>query len=326
MPKNDPYDKRILYELDQNSRQSAQQISRKIHLSKVSVIQRINKLKKNGIIKNFITLVNYRKLGFTNYHVYYSLQNLSQEKEEEFIGFLKNEKGVRYVIQIDSKWDLMIALFTESNEKTDEILNRINEKYGDYIKEIRIFTIVTTFYPGRNYLIKDKGIIFKKPLIRKKAEKIKIDKMDHKILENISLNARTTLTELENKIRIKADVTRYHLKNLIKNEIIQRFTIDLDNEKFGNSFYKLLLKLTPGLKEETLMQFISQNKSSLRIHHIMGEKIVEADFEVENDKEIRQIIKSIKEKFGDKIQELEILPVYSVRKLDYYPVYEHSTL
>lgn len=57
------------------------------------------------------------------------------------------------------------------------------------------------------------------------------------------------------------------------------------------------------------------------MHHVMGEKIVEADFEVDNDKEIRIIIKGIKEKFGDKIQELEILPVYAVRKLDYLPVY-----
>jgi len=322
MGKIDHYDKKILYELDQNSRQSAQQISRKVYLSKVSVIQRINKLKKNGIIKNFITLINYRKFGFTNYHVYYSLQNLSQEKEAGFIEFLKKERGVRYVIQIDSKWDLMLALFTESNEKTDEILNGINEKYSDYIKEIRIFTIVTTFYPGRNYLIKEKGVIFEKPLIRKKTDKIKIGKIDHKILKHISLNARSKLTELENKIEIKSDVIRYHLKNLIKKGIIQRFTIDFDNVKFGNSFYKLLFKLTPRLKEKTLMEFISQNKASLRIHHIMGEKIVEADFEVEDDKEIREIVKSIKENFGDKIQELEILPIYSVRKLDYYPIYE----
>ena len=85
MAKIDKYDKKILFELDQNSRKSAQQIARKVHLSKVSVINRINKLVKNGIIKNFITLVNYRKLGFSNFHVYYSLQNLSHEKEEEFI-------------------------------------------------------------------------------------------------------------------------------------------------------------------------------------------------------------------------------------------------
>ena len=233
MVKIDSYDKKILFELDSNSRASAQQISRKVRLSKVSVIQRINKLKNNKIIRNFITLVNYRKLGFTNYHIFYSLQNLSQDKEEEFIKFLKQEEEVRYILQIDSKWDLMLALFTESNEQTDYILNKISEKYGDYIKDIRVFTIITTFYPGRNYLVKETGKSFTFPLIRKKTEKIKIDKIDDVILKNISQNARMSLTDLEKKSNIKADVIRYRLRNLIKKGVIQRFTIDFNNEQFG---------------------------------------------------------------------------------------------
>jgi len=315
----DLYDKRILYELDKDSRQSAQKIAKKVHLSKVSVIQRINKLKTKGVIEDFITLIDYRKMGFTNYHVYYSLRNLSQEKEENFIKFLKKENGVRYIVQIDSKWDLMLALFTESNEKTDEILNKINEKYGDYIKEIKIFTIITTFYSGRNYLTKEKRNDLGITLIRKKSDIIKLDKIDHSILKNISLNSRIPFIELESIVNIKADVLRYHLKNLLKKGIIQRFTINLNNEKFGNSFYKLLLHITPDLKKEIIMKFISKYKNSLRIHYFLGEKIIEADFEVENDKEIRKIVKDIKENYGNKIKELEILPVYLIRKIDYYP-------
>jgi len=318
--KVDNYDKKILYELDLNSRESAQQIGRKIRLSKVSVIQRISKLEKAGIIHNFISLINYKKLGFTNYHIYYSLQNLSQEKEEQFISFLKQNKEINYILQLDSKWDLMITIFTESNEKVDNILNKINEKFGSFIREIKIFTIITTFYPGRNYLIQTKGNIINPVLIREKSDKIEVDKTDKEIIRSISLNARMPLTELEKISKIKAEVIRYRLKNLIENGIIQRFTIDFNNEKFGNAFYKLLIKITPIIKEEVLMSEISKFKSSLRIHHIMGEKIIEADFEAEDDKEIREVIKKIKEKFGDKIKELEILHVYSIRKIDYCPI------
>ena len=312
--KVDNYDKKILYELDLNSRESAQQIGRKIRLSKVSVIQRISKLEKAGIIHNFISLINYKKLGFTNYHIYYSLQNLSQEKEEQFISFLKQNKEINYILQLDSKWDLMITIFTESNEKVDNILNKINEKFGSFIREIKIFTIITTFYTGRNYLIQTKGNIINPVLIREKSDKIEVDKTDKEIIRSISLNARMPLTELEKISKIKAEVIRYRLKNLIENGIIQRFTIDFNNEKFGNAFYKLLIKITPIIKEDVLMSEISKFKSSLRIHHIMGEKIIEADFEAEDDKEIREVIKKIKEKFGDKIKELEILPVYSITR------------
>lgn len=317
--KIDNYSKKILYELDKNSRETAQQIGKKVRLSKVSVIHRINNLKKEEIIRNFITLINYRRLGFTNYHIYYSLRSLSPKKEEQFVSFLKKTKGVNYIIQLDSKWDLMLALFTESNEHTDKILSQINEKFGSFIKEIKIFVILTTFYPGREYLTDDKRTEFSGKLIREKSEKIIVDGTDMKILEAVSLNARAQLIELEKITKIRAEVIRYRLKNLIEKGVIQRYTIDLNNERFGNSFYKLLIKLNLGLKEEVLMDFISQFKSSLRIHHVMGEKVIEADFEVESDKEIRKITKSIKEKFGDNLQEVEILPVYAIRKLNYYP-------
>lgn len=318
--KIDLYDKKILYELDINARQSSQQIARKVRLSKVSVINRINKLIDEGVIKNFITLVNYRKLGFTNYHVYYSLQNLSQKKEEEFIDYLKNEHEVRYILQIDSKWDLMIALYTESNEQTDQILSKISNKFGDYIKEIRVYTIVRTFYPGRNYLIEKTPSFLTTNITREKSIIEEIDAIDKKILLGISINGRISLIDLGKKIKIKPDVIRYHLKKMIKKEIIQRFTINLGNTEYGNSFYKILFKLNPSLKEEILMSELSHNKYAHRIHHFMGEKIVEADFEATDYKEIRDIIKKIKERLGDKIIEFEILPIYAIRKIEYTPL------
>lgn len=320
MIKLDAYDKKILHELDMNARQSSQQIAKKVRLSKVSVINRINKLIQEEIIKNFIALVNYRKLGFTNYHVYYSLQNLSPKKEEEFIEFLKNKPEIKYILQIDSKWDLMLALYSENNEKADDILSKINDKFGDYIKDIRIFTIVTTFYPGREYLIENKPKQFSLPLVREKTEKEKIDKTDEKILRGISTNARAQLIELEKKIGIKADIIRYRLKNLVKRGIIQRFTINLGNKEYGNLFYKILFKLNPSLDERTFMSELSQNIHAHRLHHFMGEKIVEADFEVPEYGTLREILKRVKEKFGDKIIELEILPVYSIKKIEYNPL------
>jgi len=319
MVKIDLYNKKILYELDSNARQSAQQIAKKVKLSKVAVINRINKLLKEGVIKNFITLINYRKLGFTNYHVYYSLQNLSPQKEQEFIEFLKHEREVRYLLQIDSTWDLMLALYTQSSERTDQILNKISNQFGDYIKEIKVFTIVTTFYPGRNYLIEKKPVPFTSSLVREMSLREEIDEIDKKILGGISTEARMSLIDLEKKIRIKADVIRYHLKNLVKRGIIQKFTLNLGHQEYGNSFYKVLLKINPSLKEEVLMSELSQNEYAHRIHHFMGEKTIETDFEVPEYKEIREILKRIKEKYGDKIIEIEILPIYAIQKIEYNP-------
>ena len=58
MTKLDLKDKKILYELDLNSRQSFHQIAKKVGLSKDSIIYRVNKLKQDGIIKQFHTVID----------------------------------------------------------------------------------------------------------------------------------------------------------------------------------------------------------------------------------------------------------------------------
>ena len=52
----DKKDRKILYQLDLDSRQTVTQIGRKVNLKKDVVSYRIKKLIKKGIIKNFYTL------------------------------------------------------------------------------------------------------------------------------------------------------------------------------------------------------------------------------------------------------------------------------
>ena len=97
MAKNlDLYDQKILYELDDNARKSASEIAKKVRLSKVSLNKRIKGLQKKGIIKNFMTQVDYRRLGYTTYHIFYKLQNISRIKEVEFYSYLINHKRIGF--------------------------------------------------------------------------------------------------------------------------------------------------------------------------------------------------------------------------------------
>ncbi len=316
--KIDSYDKKILYELDSDARQSSQQIARKVRLSKVSVINRINRLVKKKVIINFVAQLNYRKLGYINYHIYYSLQDLSIEGEKELIKFLEKIKEIIYIIKIDSRWEIMLALLTQTPEEADRILNKISNKFGNFIKESRVFPIVRTLYSGRNYFI-DKKSDFDSKIIREKTKVIELNQKDQKILKAISSSARNSLINLEAKTKMRYKVINYHMKNMIKKGVIQKFTINLNNEKFGNLFYKIFFKLSPSLEEIKFMSEISKQKFSLRIHHFLGEKIIEADFEVPDFNEMRKILRDIKEKFGSQIKELEILPVYEIVKLGYCP-------
>jgi len=61
--KLDIKDKKILYELDVNCKQTNAQIAKKVGLSRDSVGYRIKKLERESFILGYRTLINFRKLG-----------------------------------------------------------------------------------------------------------------------------------------------------------------------------------------------------------------------------------------------------------------------
>ena len=63
----DEKDRKILLELDKNSRQTDSEIAKKVRLSKQITNYRIQNLKKKKIISNFYTVVNAGNLGFNSY-------------------------------------------------------------------------------------------------------------------------------------------------------------------------------------------------------------------------------------------------------------------
>ena len=75
--KLDLKDRKILYELDLNARQSDKEIAKKVGISREAVRYRIQKLIDEGYINYFITLLNTMKLGFYWYRTFFKFQSFS---------------------------------------------------------------------------------------------------------------------------------------------------------------------------------------------------------------------------------------------------------
>ena len=59
----DSTDRSILKCLSENSRQSATEISRKVHLSIAAVIERIRKMERSGVIRQYTIVMDQHKVG-----------------------------------------------------------------------------------------------------------------------------------------------------------------------------------------------------------------------------------------------------------------------
>ena len=90
--KLDLNDKKILKELDLNSRQSNTAIAKATRLSKNIVNYRIKRMEDAGIIEGYTTTFDYSKLGYLLIRVYFDFYETDQKKEEELIKFLISDK------------------------------------------------------------------------------------------------------------------------------------------------------------------------------------------------------------------------------------------
>ncbi|MGC9308318.1 MAG: Lrp/AsnC family transcriptional regulator, partial [Thermoplasmatota archaeon] len=92
-------DRKILYQLDLDSRQSFRSIGRKVGLSKDTVIARVNRLEEAGVIDNYFTYIDTYKLGYTIFRCYFVFQYVSPEIEAEIINHFVNNS---YAVNVNS--------------------------------------------------------------------------------------------------------------------------------------------------------------------------------------------------------------------------------
>jgi len=111
----DEIDERILRNLLVDARQSARQLSLKLGISTVTVLSRIKKLEKAGIIKGYTTIIDHEKIG-------YSLTAIIEimAKNDKIIGIeeeISKFENVCGVYDITGSTDtIIVAKFKERNE------------------------------------------------------------------------------------------------------------------------------------------------------------------------------------------------------------------
>jgi predicted HTH transcriptional regulator len=85
--KLDLKDRKILALLDEDSRLSNSQIAKRVGLSKPAIEYRLKRFEKNNVIFSFYTVIDFTKLGYSEYKVYFNFQNTDLEDEKKIIDY-----------------------------------------------------------------------------------------------------------------------------------------------------------------------------------------------------------------------------------------------
>lgn len=312
-------DRRILHALDLNSRASLNEIARKAGVSKQVADYRLKKLVQDKVIKQFYAVVNFSKLGYTQYKLYLKLQNASPAREAEIIDYWEKSKSSVWVASCRGRWDIAVSILAKDIAEFGKILDGFNSKYGLFVLEKDI--LITQLSPvfTKAYL-SEKGTK-QKFVYGEKIESYKLDAIDEKILKLLCINARISILELIKLTGLTRDIIAYRLKKLLKDGVIAQYRVLIDLSKIGHRLHKIILRLhsLTAEKEKLLMAYMMAHTNGVQYLKLAGSWDAELEFEIENDEQLHKLLLDIRAKFSDIIRDYETLLIPNEHKLNYFP-------
>jgi Lrp/AsnC family leucine-responsive transcriptional regulator len=322
MDKLDIIDRRILYQLDLNSRQSFTQIGKKVRLRKNLVAYRIKRMQQEGIITGFWTLIDSYKLGYIVFRFYVVFQYVTPSIKKEIITYLVKDKRTWVVESIIGKYDLGVFVWVKDVREFYSFWEKFLDAYGDYFAE-RVFSIyVQGFsYPCR-YLISEhsdekSGNVDEK--ICGGGSKVDIDEYDFRLLNLLAENTRMLLVDLAGELHSSTQMVHQRLQKLLKNDVIQAFRVGLDISQLGLKPFKVDVYFHERTHRQQILEFIKRDPHLVFIGTSAGSSDLELEFDLKDSDDIYRIMELIKQKFPNAVRKYEYFSIEKSHKLRFLP-------
>ncbi len=136
MPKIDDVDLKILRELQEDARKSLKEIAEKVGVAEGTVYNRINKMRRMGVIKKFIPVVDYSKLGYDLTAVIGVVAEGGHLIEIE--NEIAKEGNVTAVYDVTGEYDILIV----ARFKDRDSLNAFVKKLGGMENVKKTYTML----------------------------------------------------------------------------------------------------------------------------------------------------------------------------------------
>lgn len=139
--KMDVIDVKILEVLQDNSRVSISELSKKVNLSLSAVSERLKKLENSRVINKYTAILEPKLLG-KDLSVVISIGLESTAQLENFMAFVQDEPEILECHYITGEYDYLLKVTTTNTQSLEKIMNRIKSFEG--IKRTQTNVILST--------------------------------------------------------------------------------------------------------------------------------------------------------------------------------------
>lgn len=306
----DPLDRKILFELDQNSRLSFSDIARTLKIPHDTVRYRIHSLEDRNIINKFHTAVDTSKLGFLMYEMFIKLITSSEKTIQKLLNFLIQKPFVTWITRVEGSYDIGIAFRISNPALLSAFVDELLENYSELIIKKTLQVNISCDFLGRDYLLSDLQLgkkITKKSLTPHYSSGAtypsKLDQVDLFILKKLGQSSRYSAAEISrylssHQISLTSESVTSRIRRLEEDKIINGYTIALNHNRMGQVHYKVFLYLNQ-VSRLSVQEFLNSCRMEKYVTYLvksLGEWDYELDIEVPDVAAYRKTMLRITEK------------------------------
>jgi Lrp/AsnC family leucine-responsive transcriptional regulator len=243
MPELDKLDRRLLRELDRNSRQSFASLAARLRISAETARYRVNSLVQSGVISRFFTVVDAGKLGSSVHKVLLKLHNVDEKRVQEIIKFLVTNPAVNWVVRFDGIYDLGFTIWTTKLVELSRFLDELKNRYSPFLTRLSLATNIEADFLVRDYFADGMRREEKQAAYTTPQAELQVDSLDRKILNALSRNPRAPATEIAAAAGVTSETIQQRIRRLERNRVITGYRIVVDSAVLEEFNYYLLVYL-----------------------------------------------------------------------------------
>lgn len=314
-------EKKLLYYLSKNSRESQTKMAKEIGVNKGTVADTIKRFQKSGLIKKFTSIINVGAIEATSFTLLLKF-NKNLQKNKDIIDYFVEHHFSIWVVTLSGNYDLFVEFVVKDIFSLERMMTEIRDHFQEdlnhykldlFAKNLRSSQLIPDVYKGLE--------LHPLPIKERSYKEKKLDALDKKILQALTAHSNKSLVEIAEEVGSTWDVVRYRIKLLEQAKIILTYFPQIDYKALGymqficnielrnisiSSFkqFEHIMKMDPN----TLYAFKSANSSSI-IFHCIFKSIEELDM----------LLRSIQEKFKEHIYATDYYIIRDELKLNLFP-------
>lgn len=300
-------DRRILSCVDLHARLPHSTIGSAVALSKETAGNRLKTLERRGIIGGYATIINMARLGYTGYAVFSRLEGANPAEKDRILEMLIDHPAVYWVAAVGGNYDVLFAIRARNILEFDQIHAELQSRAAPFLKSEKISIRIQVSQFPRHYLLESKPELHA-PYFGREFADANVDATDRCILNELSEDARISVTDLAQKLSIPRTTVGQRIRRLEGSGIIQGYSSLIHAEKYGYQIFQIFLYLTSlddNMRHE-LAAYCANHPNIVFYADTVGSWQCEITCEVADQLELQTLLTDLRSRFSQAITGIEL--------------------